>query len=279
MRVIQLNSSRHYKVKSRDKLLRITFFLYIFGLILASFYYYYSETQNYQINNTPTKKNIVSSLVSKEPRIFSGEEMKNLYNNFRYANTNNIIAPPLITGNTVADKKIRTLAEARGYRLRRLARDTLSDVDGHPIQILAVKPWQDLKAAATRDGIVLTITWAFRSIEDQRAIFLAGLEGAGISTQDIADGRVDDSVDRVLQTYAPPGYSRHHTGFTIDLTCGTNGLTNFAETPCFEWISKDNYLHAKTFGWIPSYPAGANLQGPEPEPWEYVWVTSDALLK
>jgi LAS superfamily LD-carboxypeptidase LdcB len=42
-------------------------------------------------------------------------------------------------------------------------------------------------------------------------------------------------------------------------------------------MSKDNYLQAKKYGWIPSYPEGAQQQGPEPEAWEYVWVGTASL--
>jgi len=34
----------------------------------------------------------------------------------------------------------------------------------------------------------------------------------------------------------------------------------------------------KRFGFIPSYPENSGKQGPEPEPWEYVWVGEDVLL-
>ncbi len=278
MRVILPTNLKQRQKKRRSRMLQIIFTIFTICLVFTGSYFYQTAS-NYYLDGPQQEIKTSLEPVRKEFRIFNGEELKVLYNNFHYTNTYKIISPPPITGNTEADKKIRTMAEARGYRLRRLARDTLGDGDGHPLQLLAQKPWQDLKASAAKDGIVLTITWAFRSIEDQRAIFLAGLGEVGATTQDIADGKVDGLVDKVLQTYAPPGYSRHHTGFTIDLTCGTNGLTNFAKTSCYEWISKDNYLNAKTFGWIPSYPEGANLQGPEPEPWEYIWVTSDALLK
>jgi hypothetical protein len=254
------------------------FIIFVVSLIIVGKYYYQASSNNY-MNATQNSEIIAPMTVTKELRILNGEDIKNLYNNFHYANTNKIVDFPKITENSVADARIRTMAEARGYSMRRLARNTLGDADGHPIQFLAAKPWQDLKAAAAKDGIVLTITWAFRSIDDQRNIFLEGLRTLGVSTQNIAEGKVDDLVDKVLQTYAPPGYSRHHTGFTVDLTCGVNGLTNFASTNCHEWLASNNYIHPKTYGWIPSYPDGAEYQGPEPEPWEYIWVPTDYLLK
>ena len=278
MRVILPTNIRQRQKKRHSSMLRIVFSLFILCLVLTGAYFYQTES-NYYFDGPRQEKKTSLEPIQKEFRVFNGEEIKVLYNSFHYANTYKIISLPPITGNTEADKKIRTLAEARGYVMRRIARDNLGDADGHPIQLLAEKPWQDLKAAAANDGIILTATWAFRSLEDQQMIFLEGLRSFGISTQDIADGKADSLVDKVLQTFAPPGYSRHHTGYTIDLTCGTNGLTNFATTTCHDWLSRDNFINAKKFGWAPSYPDGASLQGPEPEPWEYVWVTSDSLLK
>jgi len=255
----------------------MVFTAFLASLAVAGAFFYRSST-NYLIVQ-PTVKAPIDEAKEKEFRIFTGEQLRDLYNNFRYTNTDKIIEPPSITGDVVADAKIRELAESRGYRMRRLARSTTGKADERPLQLIAQKSWLDLKAEAAQGGVVLTVTSAFRSVGDQRTIFLQGLEAYGISAQDIAGGQADSLVDKVLQTYAPPGYSRHHTGFTIDLTCGTNGLTNFVTTICYEWLSRDNHQRAKTFGWVPSYPEGADLQGPEPEPWEYIWVTVDALLK
>lgn len=215
----------------------------------------------------------------KEIGTFTGEEFKNLYNSFSYPNTTQLTEPPFITGDPGADARIRMVAEERGYRLRSIARDTLGEADGSPLQLLAMKPWEDLKEAAAKDGIILTATWGYRSIEDQRQLFLDSLYGQGIYPFDIAAGLMDEEIKAVLELVAPPGYSRHHTGFTVDLTCGTDGLTDFANTPCYEWLAVNNYERMKALGWVPSYPKGATLQGPEPEPWEYIWVGPEALYK
>ena len=39
----------------------------------------------------------------------------------------------------------------------------------------------------------------------------------------------------------------------------------------------DNFYNAKRFGFIPSYPDDLNAQGPNPEPWEFVWVGVDLI--
>lgn len=278
MRVIQPNSYNRNRTNRHNRQLRFIFAIFL-TCLATSGVYFYKTSNNYQIPASKIKEPVASSQVKKELRIFTDEEIKDLYNNFHYTNTYKIIEPPPITGDEATDTKIRTLAEARGYRLRRLARNAEPTVDGFPLQALAEKSLVDMKAEAAKEGMVLTVTSALRTIDDQRDLFMEGLAGEGVEAQNIVSGQADALVDKVLQTYAPPGYSRHHTGYTIDLTCGTNGLTNFATTVCYDWLARDNYKNAKTFGWAPSYPEAASFQGPEPEPWEYVWVTTDALLK
>ena len=91
----------------------------------------------------------------------------------------------------------------------------------------------------------------------------------------------DEIIDRMLQTSTIPGFSKHHTGYTLDITDLTSGMdfTEFAQTEGFKWISANNYLNAKRFGFIISYPEGVTNQGPEPEAWEYVWVGVEVLKK
>lgn len=276
MRVISQRYEAQKRVKKNSWQLRLVFLIFVVGIASSGVYFYSAEVSYFSTIEDNKKTTVVTNKVL---RIFTGDEFKELYNNFGYSNTDKIIEPPIITGNEAADVRIRDLAEVRGYILRRVARDTLGQVDGLPLQQLATSSIQDMKTAALNDGLVLTVTSAFRTIEDQQVIFLDGLEANGATADTIARGEADTIVDKVLQTYAPPGYSRHHTGFTVDLTCGTSGLTNFATTACYEWLSRDNYSNTKIYGWAPSYPEGADSQGPEPESWEYVWVTKDSLIE
>lgn len=209
---------------------------------------------------------------------FTPEQFLSLYNSFSYPNTQQIDQPPEITGNVEADTRIRTLAEARGYKLRSLALDGLVPVNTNfSIQPMALQPWLDLQALAAKDGLDITTAAAYRSIKDQQSLFLEKMSEQGITADDVANGYSDETINIILQRTAIPGYSRHHTGFTLDLICDGVDLYIFDESACFQWLSNDNYAHAKQFGWVPSYPKGASLQGPEPEPWEYIWVGVDAL--
>jgi zinc D-Ala-D-Ala carboxypeptidase len=143
------------------------------------------------------------------------------------------------------------------------------------LQPLAKLAWQDLKSAAKADGIEIKVVSAYRSIERQRQLFLERLYSQGITLEQLKNGLGQDQIDMTLSLTAVPGYSRHHTGYTIDLACG-DGLS-FEDSVCNTWLAANNYEKAKFFGWIPSYPPDGGLQGPEPEAWEYVWVGTDVL--
>lgn len=143
--------------------------------------------------------------------------------------------------------------------------------DDDLLQPLAAVSWLSLKEAAQRHGLSLSLTSAYRSPEYQRNLFMSHLGAHGVVVAQIASGSADAAINAVLSQVAIPGYSRHHTGYAIDLWC-EDGSTAFLSSSCFQWISADNYRVAKEHGWIPSYPEGVDLQGPEPEPWEYVWV-------
>ena len=96
--------------------------------------------------------------------------------------------------------------------------------------------------------------------------------------QEILDGVHDALLDNVLSRSAVPGFSKHHSGYAVDFGCGDNRLVfSFATTPCYQWLSADNFRNARRHGFIPSYPEGDLKQGPNPEPWEYVWIGELAM--
>jgi D-alanyl-D-alanine carboxypeptidase len=216
-----------------------------------------------------------------EPKLkyFSGEEFKNFYNSFAYPNVTRIYAPPVISDDQTADARIRSIAEGRGYQLRSSPASDLGTVDGVYLQQKAQQPWLNLKAAAKNNGLTLSIVSGYRSVDAQRKLFLDRLAATGATNDQVAAGTADAKVNSVLVTSSIPGYSRHHTGYTLDLKCGSQNFELFASSACFTWLSGNNYENAKKYGWIPSYPSGAGLQGPDPEPWEYVWVGTDLLYQ
>ncbi len=221
----------------------------------------------------------------KQLAVFTPDQFKELYDSIAYPNTTAIQTPPTITGNEAADDRMRQIAEKRGYKLRSIPVSPIVKIgdpnlgDDDLLQEKALEGWKLLKAAANSEGLPLRIVSGYRSPQLQRSIFVSRYNDTGGTAAAAASGQADSIINAILITSALPGYSRHHTGYTIDLQCNNGSLEAFVTSPCFTWISRNNYENAKKTGWIPSYPEGAAQQGPEPEPWEYVWVGVDAVMK
>jgi LAS superfamily LD-carboxypeptidase LdcB len=213
-------------------------------------------------------------------REFTAAQFVALFYEVNQPNLAPITSPPPITGDATADQRIVSIAQGRGYRLQATPTGAMSTVDGRPAQPLAAEAWRALAAAAAADGITMEVISAYRSIDDQRAIFLRRLDEAGPFTVDqIAAGEADGAIDSILQTSSIPGYSKHHTGYAVDVRDVDSGLpfTRFGETAAYQWMSANNFANAKRFGFVPSYPHGVEQQGPMPEEWEFVWVGTDPL--
>jgi D-alanyl-D-alanine carboxypeptidase len=119
----------------------------------------------------------------------------------------------------------------------------------------AAVAWLSLATAAAADGIVLELISGFRSYAYQRDLIRRKREA----------GR---SLDDILQSVAPPGFSEHHTGEAVDIgSPGCDDLTaSFADTDAFRWLA----ANARRLGWTMSYPAG-NPFGYIYEPWHWKW--------
>lgn len=167
-----------------------------------------------------------------------------------------------ITGDPDTDARIRSAAEQRGYVRQAVATAELARVEGRLLQPMAAEAWSAMVVAARSDGVALVLTSAHRSVAEQRSLFLGRLGGA---TSDAA-------VDAALRFAAPPGYSKHHTGFAIDIGQPGAGEGGFLSTHAYAWLSAYDFFNAKRFGFIPSYPIGGSRMGPDPEAWEFVWV-------
>ena len=192
---------------------------------------------------------------------FSADEFADLFDVHYLRGLAPVGPAPAITGAATLDGRIRTIAEARGYQRRPEPSADLVIVDGRLLQPDAAAAWTALKEAAAAAGHPLQLRSGYRSAADQASIFNGRLTD-----------RSDEGIDRRLRTAAAPGYSKHHTGYAADITQVGHSVFTFDTTSGYEWVSADNFANAKRFGWVPSYPDGAFDQGPEPEPWELVWV-------
>lgn len=288
MRVInpkqrELMKKRKPKPKKWPMVLVVILVLLGVGVVANS---KFSRNPEAQVNSWPQSAEKADQLPTPKPKsgklkTFTAEEFKDLYHQFAYPNTAPINENTPITGSEAADKRIKQIAVQRGYKIRSapVANVFINVGGGHELQQKAAHPWLELKAAAKKEGIKLGLTSAYRSAEEQKQIFLQRLYATGATNSGIAAGHNDAQIAQVLSMTAPPGYSRHHTGYTVDISCENQPGATFETTSCYRWLSNNNYENAKTYGWIPGYPKGASLQGPEPEAWEYVWVGKEALTE
>jgi len=175
--------------------------------------------------------------------------------------------PPVITGDAQLDERIRSIAEARGYKRRPEPSRPLVSVGRHLLQPEAAAGWESLRAAAATAGITISITSGYRQVDRQTSFLLQRL-----------GNRSDTAIDHALTTVAAPGYSKHHTGYTIDMRSGAYEGFGFKNSPAYAWLTADNFANAKAHGWLPSYPEGSVLVGPRPEPWEFVWVGATNII-
>ncbi|BBL58001.1 M15 family metallopeptidase [Methylomonas koyamae] len=158
--------------------------------------------------------------------------------------------------------------EARGLRLYPAAeRLAVADVDrnGRPFFMTpaAGRAWQAMKAAAAADGVEIYLISAYRGVERQAELIRAKLD-AGVAIGDI------------LTVLAPPGYSEHHTGRAVDLTCPDAPAVQlgFELTAAFAWLQ----ANAGGFGFVMSYPPG-NASGYRYEPWHWCFREFDDDLR
>lgn len=139
---------------------------------------------------------------------------------------------------------------------------------GRPCQLNrdAAAAMTALLAAADADPQVkgkLRGVSCFRSIERQRQVFCGAIG---------PKKRCKDAAERAKSS-APPGYSEHATGYTLDfgirpLTRGCGDVSNcIARTAPGKWL----LAHAPEYGFELSFPPG-NAQGVTWEPWHWRWV-------
>lgn len=102
---------------------------------------------------------------------------------------------------------------------------------------------------AYRDGVYLVVNSGYRSSHTQTKIV----------EKRLAQGR---SFRSIARSVAPPGYSEHMLGTTIDLSLGGNYKSN----PTYQWLK----AHGEDFGFTESYTE-ASGSGIVWEPWHWRW--------
>ena len=113
--------------------------------------------------------------------------------------------------------------------------------------------WQAMQAAASSIGVTLQLVSAYRSYNYQQQLFQRKL-AKGLSIADI------------LSVNAAPGFSEHHSGRAIDISCPDYPPLEdvFEQSPAFRWLQQ----HAAGFGFRMSFPRD-NAFGVLYEPWHW----------
>ena len=118
---------------------------------------------------------------------------------------------------------------------------------------------------ASKEGYTLAINSAYRSYEDQQAVY------------DEYFAMYDPVTAASL--VAVPGYSEHQLGLSVDLTCkdvidGVYGV--FGDSPDYDWT----IAHAHEYGFILRYPEDKTaITGTANEPWHYRYVGVEAATE
>lgn len=173
---------------------------------------------------------------------------------------------PQVTGDPDLDERIWRRAFERGYRLRPAATGILVSVGGARMQPRAADAWTTLRNEIRAAGLGFGVSSAYRSPETQRSTFLSHLSGSS-----------DSAIDAALTWWSIPGASKHHGGYALDFRYPNGTFGQFRGSPGYDWMIEDNFGRPKRHGLIPSYPDDVTDQGPNPEPWEFVWVGTELI--
>ena len=208
---------------------------------------------------------------------YSSQEFLDIYNAFE-TNTGLPFFSKYIYNHTEVDDYIKTIAESLGYKKRIFADEhDLVAFENVMTRVEVRDAYKKMRDEMKTEGMLLHFVSGYRDSTSQR--FLFKKKAALSDIEQIPTGIYDAEIYRTLETSAIPGYSKHHSGYAADFGCGSDYLVyTFADTDCYAWMSHNNFENTKRFGFIPSYPEGVANQGPNPEPWEFVWVGVENLL-
>jgi D-alanyl-D-alanine carboxypeptidase len=132
------------------------------------------------------------------------------------------------------------------------------------IRRLVVPDLAALRAAAAEAGHPVEVLAAYRSFEEQRALFEERKEQFG--------------YDRSLDKTARAGHSEHQLGTAIDFkTAGATDVTQaWGDEPTGRWMARNAHL----FGFLLSYPEGRRGVTCYPyEPWHFRYVGRSLALQ
>ena len=122
--------------------------------------------------------------------------------------------------------------------------------------------YNDMYAAAKKDGITLTPYSAYRSYARQQRNY-NNLTETYMSRYNLSR---EDAAKKAATVILPPGTSEHNLGLAIDI-CNTN--SSFSSQKEYKWLTE----HAHEYGFILRYTAEKQpITGIIPEPWHWRFV-------
>ena len=142
---------------------------------------------------------------------------------------------------------------------------TVVSVDGnYKMESKAAAAWQDMQAAASRDGVSLWIISAYRTLERQTELYQEKVEEYKNLGYNEGDAKIEAG-----KWVAVPGTSEHCLGYAADL-CSLE--ENFENSDQFAWLQK----HCAEYGFILRYPKDkVDITKISYEPWHYRYVGSN----
>ena len=141
---------------------------------------------------------------------------------------------------------------------------TVVSVGGnYKLESKAAAAWQDMQAAASRDGVSLWIISAYRTLERQTELYQEKVEEYKNLGYNEGDAKIEAG-----KWVAVPGTSEHCLGYAADL-CSLE--ENFENSDQFAWLQK----HCAEYGFILRYPKDkVDITKISYEPWHYRYVGS-----
>lgn len=156
------------------------------------------------------------------------------------------------------------------YRYRVADPSVLSpvDIDGDILmQASAAEGFVKMQAAAREEGVYLVPLSGFRDYNKQHDLFF---HGARLKNQ---------AKTQRSKVCAPPGYSEHHTGYSIDIGDGSFNDTKldltFRDTASYKWLRRN----AGRFHFELSFPKDRRDRSVAYEPWHWRYVGDLSSLK
>lgn len=139
------------------------------------------------------------------------------------------------------------------------------DIEGIPVKIekKTLTAYRKLKQYLSECGISVGICSAFRSVDEQQALWDAGIQNS------------DFDIDEFSKRVALPGASEHHTGLAIDILLkeGNEWPESLSDPVQEAEIFSVIHRACPRFGFILRYPQGKEtVTGYQYEPWHLRYV-------